>query len=121
MRRLDIVIADNDRTSAESLASSLLHSFRSVHIVHSSGELRAAILKYRAPLAVVDLETVELPEVETLTHDLGIRVVCTHRLADEAMWANVLGRGAIDCCHNNDVQSIVDAFKRDQQARSQAA
>jgi len=39
-------------------------------------------------------------------------VVCTHRLADEEIWTNVMNAGASDCCLPSDVNGIMFAVRR---------
>lgn len=111
MRRLDVIVAQNDKHSAQSLAESLKKLFRSVQIVASVDELRAAVAQKHAQLAITDLETVSFGDVEQL-HTLGIDVVCTHRIPDDSMWTKALSHGAIDCCHTSDIDSIVAAVRR---------
>ncbi len=45
-----------------------------------------------------------------LLQPAGKEAVCTHRLADEHMWAEALAAGALDCCFDDDWQSIVRAL-----------
>jgi len=49
--------------------------------------------------------------------------VCTHRVADEEMWASALAAGASDMCSSTDVDGIVYCTLRglDAAAASQAA
>ncbi len=121
MRSIDVVVAHSDNTSAQKLASSLNPLFRSVQVVNSVEELRAAIARKRARLAITDLETVGLENVEQLHREFGISVVCTHRIPDETMWSQALNHGAIDCCHTSDVKGIMQAVTRNVLARSHAA
>ena len=59
-------------------------------------------------VAIVDLELVSLGEVQQLKREFAATtVVCTHRLADEKMWADALASGAADCCYASDVRAIV--------------
>ena len=79
-----VVLLQSDPGIAQSLTTSLLSSFRSVHVAGSTDELRASILKHRARVVILDMEMASLPEVERLSHEFpGLSVVCTHRLADE--------------------------------------
>jgi len=50
-------------------------------------------------------------------------IVCTHRVADEEMWASALAAGASDMCSSADVDDIVHCTLRslDSLASSQAA
>jgi len=59
-------------------------------------------------LAIVDLELAALSEGAAAQAGVCIHpIVCTHRLADETMWANALAAGAADCCYASDVRAIV--------------
>lgn len=121
MRSLDVVVAHSDRKSAQVLANSLHQIFRSVHVVSSVDELRAAVARRRAGLIITDLETVGFKNVEQLHREFGIPVVCTHRVPDETMWTKALSHGAIDCCHTSDVKGIVMAVARNVLSCSDAA
>ncbi|MGH9524609.1 MAG: hypothetical protein ACRD3E_18970 [Terriglobales bacterium] len=123
MNRLNVVIASRDTSVASHLAESLNGQFRSVSVAHSLDEVRQAIPRHRAQVAIVDLETADLAQVKEICSEFGhTYVVCTHRIPDEEMWAEALAAGAIDCCHNADVAGIMDAVRRNVQlARSKAA
>lgn len=123
MKPLTVVVAHRDPQSAEALAASLHHHFKSVHIARDCAELSHAVAKNRADLLVVDLELASFAEIERLRRELpATAVVCTHRLADEELWARALQAGAVDCCHTSDVRSIVLAADREHTlARSSAA
>ena len=96
-----------------SLASSLSHYFRAVHMAHSADELREIIGKKHPQIAIIDVEVVGLSEVERLKRDFGgIPVVCTHRLADEEMWKEALDVGADDLDLPDDTRGIVAAAMR---------
>lgn len=115
----NVVVAQHDSKSAEALASLLDRHFRSVRLARSLEEVRSAIPRLRAELAVVDLEMVPLTEVEKLSREYHVPIICTHRVPDEEMWAAALSAGAIDCCQNTDVRSIVSAI--DTMSRARAA
>lgn len=123
MQPLNVVIASTDSKAASQLAESLHRHFRSVAVARSIDEVRHAIPKHRAQLAIVDLELANLDEVQKLCSEFGqTQVVCTHRIPDEEMWAEALTAGAIDCCQNADVAGILDAVRRNvQKARANAA
>ncbi|HJT01960.1 MAG TPA: hypothetical protein VJ756_22900 [Terriglobales bacterium] len=82
-----------------------------------------AIPKYRAQVVIVDLELVSRTEVEWLRREFpGICLVCTHRLADDEMWTEMVEAGASDLCYSADCQSILSAALRStQSAKSIAA
>ncbi len=114
MKPLTVVVAQQDPTCAEKLAASLHSHFRSVWVARSVDELRMAIPKNRADLAVVDLELASLPDIADLHREFPQTVmVCTHRTPDEQMWPSVIEAGASDFCQNSDVRSIVMAATRD--------
>ena len=114
MKPLTVVVAQQDPTSAERLAASLHSHFRCVWVARSVDELRLAIPKNRADLAVIDLEMATLPDIADLHREFPRTVVvCTHRTPDEQMWPSVIEAGASDYCQNSDVRSIVLAAMRD--------
>ena len=108
MKPLTVVVAQPDQQSAEALAVSLRHHFKAVYVARDFEEARAAVPRRRADLLVVDLELTSLAGIEQLRLELpATAVVCTHRLADQALWKRALAAGALDCCHTSDVRSIV--------------
>jgi DNA-binding NtrC family response regulator len=110
MQSLTVVLLQGDAGVAQSLVSALSQGFSSVQQVQSVAELRNRIAKHRADVAVLDIETAPLSEVEHLSHDFpGACIVCTHRVADEEMWAAALQAGAVDVCPANDIPCIVRA------------
>lgn len=121
MKPLTVVVAQQDPKCAEVLAASLNPHFRAVSVARSVDELRTAIPKHRADLAVVDLELASLPDIAELHREFPQTVVvCTHRTPDEEMWPSVIEAGASDFCQNTDVRSIVMAVS-DSIAKSAAA
>ena len=108
MKPLSVVVAQSNSQTAEMLEKSLYNHFRVVHLAGDVDALRLAIPRYRADVAIVDLELAALNEVQQLKQDFAsTTIVCTHRLADETMWANALAAGATDCCYASDVRAIV--------------
>jgi len=108
MRPLNVVVAQSDARNAEHLAASLYGHFRSVAVARSLEELRDAIPKNSADAAIVDLELVGLPDLEDLHQTYrNTTLVCTHRCADEEMWAAALAAGASDMCSSGDVDGVV--------------
>lgn len=111
MKPLTVVVAQQDPKSAEALVASLNPHFRAVSVARSVDELRNAIPKNRADLAVVDLELASLPDIAQLHREFPHTVVvCTHRTPDEEMWPSVMDAGAADFCQTSDVRSIVMAM-----------
>jgi|SRR3954451_10559832 DNA-binding NarL/FixJ family response regulator len=110
MRSLSVVVLQSDSMVAQSLLNSLSSCFRSVRSARSLGDLRASIARTRAEVVVVDMETASLKEIADLSREFPkARIVCTHRLADEAMWAAALGAGAADVCPSSDTHGILTA------------
>jgi DNA-binding NarL/FixJ family response regulator len=110
MKPLSVIVAQSNARTGDFLTKSLYNHFRVVHTTNNLDELLHSIPKHRADVAVVDLELADLRQVEQLTHQFSsTKIVCTHRLADEKMWADALAAGAADCCHSSDVRSIVFA------------
>lgn len=122
MLPLTAVVVHSDPESAAALAGSLLRHFHTVRIVRSLEEARAAIPRHRAEFAVLDLELIGLAGLEALRRDFAsLSIVCTHRLPDEKLWASALAAGALDCCHDSDVRSIVLAAMNNAASRPGAA
>lgn len=113
MQPLNIVLLQSDSGVARSLVSVLSDSFHSIHLVSSVGDLRTSIAKKRASVAILDMEKASLSDVRHLSREFpGASIVCTHRLADEEMWAAALNAGAADVCPSTDTQAILQAALR---------
>ncbi|MGB9103397.1 MAG: hypothetical protein WCC59_01450 [Terriglobales bacterium] len=123
MQPLNVVIANRDSQSASQLAASLNTYYRIVSVVRSLDEVRSAIPKHRAQLAILDLELASVADVERLAREFNhTSIVCTHRIPDDEMWASALAAGAIDCCPSDDAAGIVNAVDRYvKRARANAA
>jgi AmiR/NasT family two-component response regulator len=108
MKPLSVIVAQSNSKTAELLAKSLCNHFRAVNVAGNLDELRNAILRHRADVAILDLELANLDDVQQLAREFaGTTIVCTHRLADEKMWSDALAAGAADCCFASDVRAIV--------------
>jgi DNA-binding NarL/FixJ family response regulator len=108
MKPLSVVVAQGNSKTAEMLAKSLYNHFRVVHMAGSLDELRQAVPRHRADVAIVDLELASIHDVEQFKQEFAATtIVCTHRLADEKMWMDALAAGASDCCYSSDVRAIV--------------
>ena len=117
MQPLNVVILEGDAGVAQNLQSSLQNHFSFIYLAHNLGEAKAAIPRYRAQVVVLDLELVVRSEVEWLRREFpGICLVCTHRLANEEMWTEMVGAGASDLCFSADCRGIVSAALRSTQA-----
>ncbi len=122
MYPLNVVIVQSDPALATLLADSFRQHFRAVHTVPTLENLRSAVLKHRASVVVLDVELAGLCQVEQLRHEFkNICIVCTHRLADEEMWTEVMTAGATDICRSSDVAGIVSATLRNRPAVQTAA
>jgi hypothetical protein len=88
----------------------LASSSTSVRQVKSLGELRNSIEKHVAGIAILDMEAASISDVEHLSREFPkARIVCTHRLADEDLWAAALNAGAADVCPPSDTRGILRA------------
>ena len=110
MQPLNVVLLQSDSRVAECLVSALASSSTSVRQVRSLGELRNSIEKHVAGIAILDMEAASISDVEHLSREFPkARIVCTHRLADEDMWAAALNAGAADVCPPSDTRGILRA------------
>lgn len=123
MQPLNIVVLQSDAEVAQNLQTSLQNHFNFIYLARNLGEAKAAVPKYRAQVVVLDLEVVPRSEVEWMRREFpGICLVCTHRLADEEMWTEMVGAGASDLCFSADCRGILSAALRNTRAsRSVAA
>jgi DNA-binding response OmpR family regulator len=114
MQYANVILLQSDPKIAQTMAAMLSASFHQVHVTRSVDELRHAAVKHRPTAIVLDLESASLAEVETLKKEFeGIRVICTHRVADEEMWTRTLNVGADDCCPSSDMRGILSSAMRD--------
>jgi len=122
MQSQELVILHCDPSLAETLVSALRISFGSIHHVTSVDELRASIAKHRPGIAILDIEKASLLELEHLSREFpGASIVCTHRCADDEMWAAALSAGACDLVSSYDTKGIVRAAKTGAAMRTSAA
>lgn len=113
MQGLSIVVFQSDLHQSQALAGTLSLHYHSVHVAGSPDELRTAIARHRAEVAVVDVEASCLAEVTRLHREFpAVSIVCTHRVADEEMWTAALNAGASDMCPAFDTQGIVQSAER---------
>lgn len=113
MHALTIVVLQSDPTIANRIAGVLSNRSQSVHLARSVHELRSAVPRYRAGAAILDMEASGLSEVEGLHREFPwLAIVCTHRVADEEMWASALKAGASDMCPTSDTEAIVQSAMR---------
>jgi len=110
MQPLNVVLLQSDSRVAECLVSALASSSTSVRQVKSLGELRNSIEQHVAGIAILEMEAASISDVEHLSREFPkARIVCTHRLADEDMWAAALNAGAADVCPPSDTRGILRA------------
>lgn len=113
MQALNIIVFQRDPRLAQALASTLSLHYHSVHVASSLEELRGDIPRHRADVAVLDVEASCLADVERLHREYPtVSIVCTHRVADEEMWAAALNAGASDMCPACDTQGIAQSAER---------
>jgi DNA-binding NtrC family response regulator len=122
MQPLNVVLLQSDSRVAQSLVSALANTFNSVRQVQSLGELRTSIAKHRAGIAILDMETASISDVERLSREFPQAcIVCTHRLADEDMWTAAVNAGAADVCPPSDTRGIVRTALRNAPITNSAA
>jgi DNA-binding NtrC family response regulator len=113
MQALTIIVFQRDPRLAQALASTLSLHYHSVHVASCLEELRGDIPRHRADVAVLDVEASCLADVERLHREYPmVSIVCTHRVADEEMWAAALNAGASDMCPACDTQGIAQSAER---------
>ncbi|MBI3475527.1 MAG: hypothetical protein HY010_07325 [Acidobacteria bacterium] len=121
MEPLHVVLYQDDAAIAERLASSLSRYFPVVYLTHSRKEIRPAITRFSAEVLVLDVETSESTEVEHLHNEFpDLYIVCTHRLANDELWTEVLQRGAADMCVPWNTEDIVNSLTREHARRAAA-
>ena len=122
MQPFNVVLLQRDTRVAQSIVTALANSFSSVRQVQSLGELRSSIAKHRAGVAILDMEAASLSDVEHLSREFPRAcIVCTHRLADEDMWAAALNAGAADVCPPSDTPGILRAALKNVSFKQSAA
>jgi chemotaxis response regulator CheB len=110
---LSVVLLQRDPSIAQSLAAGLRSRFQSVQVAGSRDELREKVAQNVPEVAVLDVETSRLADVERLHRDFpSLLIVCTHRIPDEEMWMAALEAGAVDVCPVDDVQAVLDSALR---------
>jgi DNA-binding NtrC family response regulator len=113
MKPVTVVVAVLDPSTKEALTNSLRSHFRIVLPTAALDEVRPSVLKYRADVVVIDMESTSMGELASLQREFAaLSVVCVHRLADDQMWSSALAAGALDCCHPSDIRGIVMAVSR---------
>ncbi|SRR5258706_9701785 len=122
MTPLSVVVWQEDPRVAQALANSLSIHFHSVRVADSLAEVRSKLVTYRAEVLVLDMEGAHLDLVGNMHREFpGVCIVCTHRVADEAMWAAALDVGASDYCQTSDTEGILLAAIRNASVGHSAA
>ena len=113
MQALTILVYQRDTRLAQSLASTLSLHYHSVHVANSIEEIRSTIPSRGADVAILDIEQSCLADVARLHREFPrLPIVCTHRIADEAMWTAALDAGASDMCPAFDANGILQSAER---------
>jgi len=121
MEPLNVVLYQHDAGTARALAANLSHHFPSVYLTRNREEIRPAITRLHADVLVLDVETSRSGEVEQLHQEFpSLSIVCTHRLADEELWAEALNQGADDMCVPWNADDAVRSVLRDRARRAAA-
>jgi DNA-binding response OmpR family regulator len=123
MKPCSVVLLEQDARIARALVLSLQNHFDTIRVATSCVDLREEVAKQRATLVILDIESACFGEIQKLREEFPhLAIVCTHRLADEQMWADVLDAGASDLCGAFDLASIVrSAVGQMQHVQSAAA
>jgi DNA-binding response OmpR family regulator len=113
MQALTIIVLQSDPRLSQALAATLSHHYHSVHVAKSLDELWISIPQHRADVAILDIEHSCLEEVARLHRQFpSVSILCTHRVADEEMWAAALNAGASDMCPALDTEGILMSAER---------
>jgi len=122
MTPLSVAVWQEDPRVAQALAESLSHHFDSVHVADSLDAVGSMLATHRAEVLVMDMEGAHLELVERMHRDFpAVCIVCTHRVADESMWAAALDVGASDYCQTSDTEGILLAAIRNTSVKHSAA
>lgn len=113
MQPSHVVLLQCDPNITKSMAASLSKSFSLVDATHSIDKLQTSIAKHHPAVAIVDLEMVSINDVRRLCSDFSdVKIICTHRLADDKMWMEALNAGAVDVCPSSDIGCIANSAVR---------
>lgn len=113
MQAFNVVLLQCDPNVTKSMAASLSQSFSLVHATQSIEKLQGSIVKHRPAVVIVDLEMISINDVKRLCREFSdVKVICTHRLADDEMWTQALSAGAVDVCPSFDVGCVANSAVR---------
>ena len=114
MESLSVVLFQTDAKAAQILAENLSQHVSSVHLALTCDEIRLKIAQHGAEVLVLDLENCCLSEVKRLRCEFpGLSIVCTHRLADDELWAEALNHGATDMHEPRNTHGILRSVMRE--------
>ena len=105
-----VLILNADAVRAQALVCQLKSVSKNALAVRSLQELQQVAVELSIRLGVVDLDAATLQEIANLRGGLSMEIICTHRHADETMWADAMNVGALDCCYDDDVAAICRAL-----------
>ncbi len=112
MEPLSLVIYHNDPKTAQTLAVSLSQHFGPVNRVSKHEEIRSAVSWHHADVLVLDLESSRSDEIGRLHKEFpSLRIVATHRLADDDLWTEAMNQGATDVCEPRDDQVVSSVLR----------
>jgi len=113
MSPVRVVLANPNQELPKSVLTATRRELPNFATVHAPAEIREMVPRLRAQLAVVDLEMITYQELTELCREFpATAFVCIHRLADDAMWAQSLAAGAVDCCSATDLPWILHNAER---------
>ncbi len=119
MEPLSLVIYHNDPRTAQALVVSLSQYFGSVNRVNKYEEVRSAVTGYHADVLVLDMESSRSDAVGRLHQEFpSLRIVATHRLADDQLWTEAMNQGAADVCRTAQRPSRAFGIARGRTSRS---
>jgi DNA-binding NarL/FixJ family response regulator len=122
MQPRGVFLLQSDSQIAQLLLASLSGPFDPVEIVRNVRGLREALRRSAPGVAIVDVESISLPDLGALARDFPtISFVCNHRSPDERLWVETMNAGAADCCPSDDVAAILHAVISSASIRSAAA
>ena len=122
MTPLSVVVWQEDPRIAHALGESLARHFHSVNVADALEEVASMVVQRNAEVLVIDMEGARLDLVGRLHREFpGVCIVCTHRVADESMWAAALDVGASDYCQTSDTEGILLAAIRNAAADRKSA
>ncbi len=107
MEPLSLVIYHNDPRTAQALATGLAQHFGPINRISEGDEIRPALVQHHPDVLVLDMETSRSDEIRRLHKEFPLlRIVATHRLADEGLWTEAMNQGADDVCEPRDDEVV---------------